>query len=436
MPTWAPLIARLKSASGEVHLSWDELESLVGPLPPSASQYRAWWSGSRPHVQAWKSAGFHLSELALGAYIAFTPQQAPPRAESGGLDTDRVVSSASPPPASGGADVLLVTCVKSKLTRPAAARDLYSSPLFRKQRAYAEAICRPWFILSAEHALVQPEEWLAPYERYLPDTPAAYQRAWGFFVAERLELLIGPLNGRLVEVHASREYVSAIRGPLETKGAKLHGPLDSLSHGKRLQWYDTHASTTGTAVAPAHSPLGHVHAEAFVADLLDEQRSVAPRDFLHERPEGSASPGLYSWWVDKEGASDLSRGLGRSVPAGLIYAGLAGATRWPSGRKSKNTLWSRIVTMHLGGNHEFSTFRRTLGSVLAHAAGKEQIDESALTFWMHDHLRVVAVPFEDADTLGHLESAVLERLDPPLNLQGMPSSSVRQTLKELRRRYT
>ena len=333
------------------------------------------------------------------------------------------------------ADVLLVTCVKSKLARPAAAQDLYISPLFRKQRAYAEAAGVSWFILSAEHALVRPEEWLAPYERYLPDTPATYQRAWGFFVAERLELLIGPLKGRVVEVHASREYVSAILAPLKAKGAKMRLPLDGLSHGKRLQWYDTHFPVTGTAFVPADAPHGHVSAEAFVADLLDERLSMAPWDFLQERPDGSGSPGLYSWWVDEEGASDLSRGLGHPVPAGLIYAGLAGATRWPSGRKSKNTLWSRIVTMHLGGNHEFSTFRRTLGSVLAHAAGREQIDEAALTAWMDEHLRVVAIPFEDADTLGHLESAVLERLNPPLNLQGMPPSLVRARLKELRRIY-
>lgn len=289
MPTWAPLIARLKSASGEVHLSWDELESLVGPLPPSASQHRAWWSGSRPHVRAWESAGFRLSEVVLGTHVAFTPREAPPQAESP-LHTNQVVGSAMPPPARGAADALLVTCVKSKLTTPAAARELYVSPLFRKQRAYAEALGVPWFILSAEHALVQPDEWLAPYERYLPDTPAAYQRAWGFFVAERLALLIGPLNGRVVEVHASRDYVSAIRGPLEAKGAKLNAPLDGLSHGKRLQWHDTFPSATGTAVAPAHAPLGHVKAEAFVADLLDEKRSVAPRDFLHERPDGSANP--------------------------------------------------------------------------------------------------------------------------------------------------
>ena len=63
-----------------------------------------------------------------------------------------------------------MACVKSKGTRLAAAKDLYISALFRKERAYAECAGVPWFILSAEHGLVEPDEWLAPYERYLADS--------------------------------------------------------------------------------------------------------------------------------------------------------------------------------------------------------------------------------------------------------------------------
>jgi hypothetical protein len=70
----------------------------------------------------------------------------------------------------GEVHIVLVACVKSKETRPAAAKDLYISALFRKERAYADCAGVPWFILSAEHGLVAPDEWLAPYERYLTDT--------------------------------------------------------------------------------------------------------------------------------------------------------------------------------------------------------------------------------------------------------------------------
>jgi hypothetical protein len=35
---------------------------------------------------------------------------------------------------------------------------------------------------------------------------------------------------------------------------------------------------------------------------------------------------------------------------------------------------------------------------------------------MHEHLRIVAVPFDNADALGKVEALVLQAIDPPLNL--------------------
>lgn len=173
--------------------------------------------------------------------------------------------------------------------------------------------------------------------------------------------------------------------------------------------------------------------ESLVSLLSDESSAISPRDFLSIGREGRKVPGLYSWWVSKEGAADLTVGLGHRVSAGLIYAGLAGATRWPSGKKSTNTLWARIATMHLGSKHEFSTFRRTVGAILASAKGRDEIDEIALTEWMHLHLRVQVIPYDDADSLGQIEEEVLAALDPPLNLKGMRDSDLRKRLKDLRR---
>ncbi|HWO69164.1 MAG TPA: hypothetical protein VNP94_00195, partial [Actinomycetota bacterium] len=42
----------------------------------------------------------------------------------------------------------LVGCVKSKRARPAPARDLYTSPLFRGARRFVERSCDRWFVLS------------------------------------------------------------------------------------------------------------------------------------------------------------------------------------------------------------------------------------------------------------------------------------------------
>jgi hypothetical protein len=320
--------------------------------------------------------------------------------------------------------IVLVTCVKSKGTRPTAAKDLYISALFRKERAYAERAGIPWFILSAEHGLVAPDEWLAPYERYLADTTASYRSAWGAWVAARLCLLAGPLSDKVIEIHAGSTYLDALRPHLERLEARVVDPLHGLSMRQRLAWY-----------GPIDQELAEEpnDVEQFVEALRDSTSTIAPEAFADRGKASVDKPGLYSWWVDQAGAEDLSRGLGLIVEYGLIYAGLAGATRWPSGKRSNNTLWSRVMTMHLGGNHDSSTFRLTLGAILAQAAGAAYIDEMRLTQWMKNHLRIVTIPFEDNDVLGRLERDVLVQLDPPLNLQGMQPTPVRRRLKELRR---
>ena len=325
-------------------------------------------------------------------------------------------------------DIVLITCVKTKRRKPCAAKDLYISPLFVKQRAYAEESGVPWFILSAEHGLVVPDEWLSPYERYLPATPAAFRSAWGIWVAARLQLLAGPLSGRIIEAHAGSAYIDALRPHLEVDGATLTAPLQGLSMGARLAWY---GSEVGSAEQDPEGDDSRI-----LARLLRESAAVSPDEFLAMGKQMADRPGLYSWWVDEAGADSLSRGLALHVEPGLIYAGLAGATRWPSGQRSKNTLWLRIATMHLAGNHEFSTFRRTLGAILDAETGSTDIDERAVSEWMRAHLRVVTMSFDDRDELGRLEKRVLAALDPPLNLQGMPSTPVRRRLKELRRGLT
>lgn len=317
--------------------------------------------------------------------------------------------------------------MKTKASAPAPAKDLYTSPGFRKSRAYAEARAVPWFILSAEHGLVAPDEWLAPYERYLPDTPAWYREAWGSWVVARLRLLAGDLRGRRVEVHASAAYVDAIRELLERQGALVLEPLAGLRQGERSSWYDAEAAAPQTSSS--------LSAEALAERLRDEALAITPADVRALDPGPLRVPGLYSWWVDNVGANDLSAGLDVPVAAGLIYAGLAGATRWPSGQASSNTLWSRINGMHLGSRHEFSTLRLTLGSILAEAHGWGRIDEAALTGWMEEHLRIVLVPFPDPDSLGQMEHDVLRLLDPPLNLSKVDGTELRARISVLRAAY-
>lgn len=151
--------------------------------------------------------------------------------------------------------------------------------------------------------------------------------------------------------------------------------------------------------------------------------------------------GLYSWWVDKKGARDLTIGLGFPIRKGLIYAGQAGATRWPSGKISKATLKSRILGFHLNGNIRGSTFRWTLAAALYKSLTLVTIgsmkltktSEDRLSDWIRCHLRVAVCGFGERDALDDLEGRVLELLNPPLNIYKMPTSPIRTKLRQLRK---
>lgn len=138
------------------------------------------------------------------------------------------------------ADIVLVSCVKTKLSEVAAARDLYTSPLFRKERAYAELQGVPWYILSAEYGLVSPLQRIAPYERYLPKESQIFRDNWGARVVAELDEVEGPIRGKVIEVHSNAVYLEAIRSRLQSHGAVIVEPLLGLQFGKRLQWYDRH----------------------------------------------------------------------------------------------------------------------------------------------------------------------------------------------------
>jgi hypothetical protein len=57
----------------------------------------------------------------------------------------------------------LVGCVKDKAQVALPARDLYRSTLFAGRRRFVGRTCDDWWILSAEHGLVHPDDVLEPH---------------------------------------------------------------------------------------------------------------------------------------------------------------------------------------------------------------------------------------------------------------------------------
>ena len=128
--------------------------------------------------------------------------------------------------------------MKTKAPEASPARDLYLSPLFERRRRYAESSGQPWYILSAEHGLLDPGSIIEPYDVYLADQTADYRQAWGEWVAAKLARVRGSIDGLVIEVHAGTAYVDAIEEPLRRRGAVLLTPLAGLRRGEQLAWYD------------------------------------------------------------------------------------------------------------------------------------------------------------------------------------------------------
>jgi hypothetical protein len=130
--------------------------------------------------------------------------------------------------------VALVSCVKSKRSSPAPAKDLYTSPLFRLLRRYAEANADSWFILSAEHGLVGPNQILAPYEKTLNKARKDERIEWARKVQSSLEDHLPP--GADVIVLAGARYREHLVPFLQSRGHRVTVPLEGLPFGRQLQY--------------------------------------------------------------------------------------------------------------------------------------------------------------------------------------------------------
>lgn len=133
-----------------------------------------------------------------------------------------------------GSTIYLVSCVSLKREEPTAARDLYISTLFQKARRHVEASRCPWFILSAEHGLVVPDQVIAPYDKTLNTMKMTDRRAW----SERVLIQLGKAVPDLVKVVflAGKRYREFLVPHLKEHGVEISIPMEGLGIGEQLRW--------------------------------------------------------------------------------------------------------------------------------------------------------------------------------------------------------
>lgn len=172
---------------------------------------------------------------AAGRIVTQGLPKPPAKAQDGSTLT--VASVAAKP--SGGlrpSRVYLVACVSQKKDGSDQAQHLYTSPLFQKARAYALRHADRWYILSAKHGLVSPEQVIDPYETTLNRMPVAERRAWAERVSKQLAEVL--TLGDDVVFLAGKHYREGVAEGLECHGHKVEIPMEGLTIGRQLSWLD------------------------------------------------------------------------------------------------------------------------------------------------------------------------------------------------------
>ncbi len=134
--------------------------------------------------------------------------------------------------------IYLVSCVSLKQSVPCEAKELYRSNWFQKARAYVESMDMPWYILSARHGLINPDEVIAPYEQTLNEMPISERRAWAEKVGGQLSGLISP--GDQVVVLAGARYREFLMPRLLRLAAGIQVPMEGMRIGEQLSWLGKH----------------------------------------------------------------------------------------------------------------------------------------------------------------------------------------------------
>lgn len=315
------------------------------------------------------------------------------------------------------ADVVLVGSDDERVLVPAPAREVFRASRFQSARVHAQRLGLPWFVLTVEHGVLEPTEWMSPEARALTDFDPAYRLAWAHWVVARLESLDRPVRGRAVHIDAPAAYSA---------------PLVAVLH-------DAGAVVTVTDAPPPEHVLDAVEQERAAGAIVDEREVRDAVRFLAHHPHAVAPgrldlvqevSGVFAWHVDAAGAAELNRSLRLPIGEGVLHVGHAGAL----GRSPDTvpTLRQLIQDVQLGGRSRTSTFRSSLAAILREPLQMRTWDDPVLTRWMEQHLTVVTWPVADRSSILALAHRVVAALEPPLNVDHLRAAAMRQRLGQLR----
>jgi cytoplasmic iron level regulating protein YaaA (DUF328/UPF0246 family) len=132
--------------------------------------------------------------------------------------------------------IVLISCVSKKLASPAIANNLYISPLFRFNLAYANQLHPDTiFILSAKYGLVSPLQVIEPYDLTLNDMSAREVRDWADHILAQLINHVDLKRDHFIFL-AGQKY----RKHLIPSVVSYEIPMQGLPIGKQLRYLKRH----------------------------------------------------------------------------------------------------------------------------------------------------------------------------------------------------
>lgn len=232
--------------------------------------------------------------------------------------------------------IYLLSCCKQKLSYPAVAEKLYQSTGFKKSLRYAksknpDAI----FILSAMHHVVSLNKILEYYNLCLSEKSVDEQEKWAKKCLDELSKDFDLSKDKFV-ILAGKDYYKKLIGTGKIENYEL--PLEDLTQGYRLQWFDEHTFTFKNEDGGNNSELLCDNIHEFMNGL---KRYKYPFD-SSELPEN----GIYVFFEKGE----TYKGKDRIVRVGT--------------HRGKNNLRSRIEQHLCNENKDRSIFRKNIGKAI------------------------------------------------------------------------
>ena len=133
----------------------------------------------------------------------------------------------------------LISCTKKKKDYPCKASEMYSaSDLFRKAYAYCTKKYGKVAILSAKYGLLLPNEEIEPYNVTLKDMSVDQVKKWSDKVFQQFLVKISWNDLGTIYFHAGKRYRDYLIPLLKKMNLECQVPLENLSIGKQLQWYE------------------------------------------------------------------------------------------------------------------------------------------------------------------------------------------------------